>query len=584
MERAFCHKPLADASGNAPASASTMRRMRILLVLIAVIAAGRVCASGGEPGPERGVFPSAGSVRLGSQGGGADVVSHGWIALPEPTALNASATVLAHVPPRAGVGGTPGADDGVLFPATRLEAMPAAIAACDDRVYLLFGPQGVYGGAGYRVLSLRAIPTPIAGMYAYEPRGLLDAHPSLLRVADLRGVVGTPWGPVALMHTPGPTDAPRVFRLDSASWIETSAIPTQGAEGLDVSSPVWIASEAAGVLVVGRTRGGALSAWAGRPVDGGLAPGERVVELWTWSRRPLGVPGFGLEGTQFLGIGRMLNAVVREGDSISIWSEAGGQWSRVASREGAGSPFGVLGLGDVSRVVAAWQGEAPMADGASGDPLRPRPVMVWEVSGATGLVMHDGEAARRGPLSSQDLRALVVLLLGSTAAVLLFVVRVGDDPGVVALPDGAEIASPSRRISAALIDVGVALGAVWAVTGATPGAVLDVLRITPEGLGVVGVIDLVMAGFVVSTLMEGVFGRTVGKVVAGCEVLAVVDRRAVDRRGVGLGRAAIRNAVRWGLPPAALLGVFEPGGRHRGDAVARTIVVSRFEAEAEQQG
>ena len=552
-------------------------RIPAALMLIGILGAGVARSDGGSA--VRDLYPSAGASPSAASETGIGMGTHGWIALPEPTAQNAFATVLAHVPPRSASGGSTGAEDGVLFPATRLEAMPAALAATGDRVYLLFGPEGVRGGAGYRVLSLQALPTPVGGMYAYEPRGRLEAHPSLLRAAELRGFVGTARGPVALLHTPGPTNEPRIMRLEGGSWVEVGGLPLLGGDGLDVTARTWIASVGGTAVVIGLSRVGELSAWELRDGGGPGVESPSGARVWPWSRRGIESVPINPDSASFFGVGRSLFAAVQTGSELSLWTEIGATWSRVASRDGVGSPVGVLGLGDVSRVVAVWLGEKP--DGVSDptDALRQRPAMVWELSGASGLVMHDGAAARHGPLSSQDLRALIILLLGSTAAVLLFVIRVGEDPDVLTLPQGAEIASASRRVAAGIIDLSVALGAVWAVTGAPPGAVLDVLRITPEGMGVVGLIDLVAAGFAISTVMEGVFGRTVGKMLAGCEVLAVVERKAVDRRGVGLGRAAIRNAVRWGLPPAALLGVFEPGGRHRGDVVARTVVVSRFEPE-----
>lgn len=535
-------------------------------------------------------LPAAGSV---PGAGTSMMVSHGWVALPEATAQNAFATVLAHVAPRSNAGPGPGASDGVLFPAVRLESMPAAIAAVDDRVYLLFGPKGVYGGPGYEVLGLRALPTPIAGMYAYEPQGRLEAFASLQLVGELRGFVGTERGPVALMHTPGEVNMPRLMRLDAIGWVEVGVPGLADAFGLDATRRMWLVGVSGRAVLIGHGRDGAMMAWegtaidlgAGEEMDGmlGRAPdgAESGHEAWSWRGRPLGEPPFSVEGTVFLGVGGMLCAASWEGENgvLTLWSETGGGWTKVASREGVDAAFGVAALGDVSRVAAVWMGESVGAADAAPDPLRSRPAMVWEVSAATGTVMHDGEATRRGPLSSQDLRALVVLLLGSTAAVLLFVVKVGDDSGVLTLPDGVELASPSRRVAAAVMDLAVALGAVWAVTGATPGQVLDVLRLTPDGMGVMGLIDVMAAGFSISTVMEAAFGRSVGKAMAGCVVLPVVSRTAVDRRGIGLWRAAVRNAIRWGLPPAALLGVFEPGGRHRGDVVGRTVVVSRFEPD-----
>lgn len=521
-------------------------------------------------------LPSGGgfSTRGFTSGGGQ---SHAWVVLPDPNPKNEEAAMLAHVAPRsAGVGGV-GAADGVLFPAVRLEKMAIGIAACDDRVYMFFEPGAERDAGSLEVLSVRALATPIAGMYAYEPRGRLEAHRSLRRLGGFVGAVGTVEGPVAVVRSDADMGEPSlvVSVLRGGEWTRA-----RSPEGIDPRERVGVASVGGRAWIVGRTGSGEWGAWIGNGIGDGLGEeaGSGKNAQGSWIFRSLASAPFDVAAARFAGIGTLVVATARRGLVLEMWSEVGSGWVKLGEHAGVGDRYGLAGLEDVGRAVVVWEDE-PRAAGADVMDAQPGPdgVKVWEVSARTGLVLHDGEAARRGPLSTQDFRALVVLLVGATTAVLLFVVRVGEDPGVLTLPLGVSLAASGRRVAASAVDIAIALAGVWAVTGATPPEVMDVLKLTPGGMGVMGLVDVVVFGFVGGTVCEGVFGRTIGKVVAGCEVLPVAGRETVDRRGLGLGRAAIRNAVKWALPPAALLGLFEPGGRHRGDVVGRTVVVERFE-------
>jgi hypothetical protein len=499
--------------------------------------------------------------------------SHAWVVLPDPNPKNEEAAMLAHVAPRSAGAGGVGAEDGVLFPAVRLEKMAIGIAACDDRVFMFFDPEEGRDAGSLEVLSVRALATPIAGMYAYEPRGRLEAHRSVRRLGGFVGSVGTSKGPLVVVRGDVATGADRlvVSLLEDGEWREV-----RSPDGVDLGARVSIASVGGRAWIVGRREDGFWGAWVGDDLD---AAGEQGSGA-TWSFRSLAGAPFDVGSARFAGVGTLVIAAVKEGAGLTLWSEVGSDWAKFGEHVSVGDGYGLAGLEDVGRAVVIWE-DQPAETGveATGAQVGPLGVKVWEVSAGTGLVLHDGEAARRGPLSTQDFRALVVLLVGATTAVLLFVVRVGEDGGVLSLPPGVSLAAAGRRVAASAFDVAIALAGVWVVTGATPPEVMDVLKLTPGGMGVMGLVDVVVFGFVGGTVCEGVFGRTIGKVVAGCEVLPVAGRETVDRRGLGLGRAAIRNAVKWALPPAAMLGLFEPGGRHRGDVAGRTVVVERFERE-----
>ncbi|MEM7622455.1 MAG: hypothetical protein AAF235_04555, partial [Planctomycetota bacterium] len=90
--------------------------------------------------------------------------------------------MLLHVPPRS-YAGIRGAEPGVIRPARRLRSEPLAIAAIGPRVYLFF-PR-VNQSDGVRVLSVLARPAGVAGMWYFEPRSRLDAHPPIPENLDV---------------------------------------------------------------------------------------------------------------------------------------------------------------------------------------------------------------------------------------------------------------------------------------------------------------------------------------------------------------------------------------------------------------
>lgn len=531
-------------------------RMNRAMLLIGLVA--WVSASGA-----RADLPAAGSV---SGVGGA---SHGWVVLPDPNPRNEQGTMLAHVAPRAGANG---AADGLLYPAMRLEQPAVAVAAVSDRVYMLFDPPPERDSGSLEVLSLRAVPTPIAGMYAYEPRGRLDAHRSLPRRGGLLGVAGTSEGVFAVVRSDasGAEGGVVVSRLSGRAWEDVEPFPIVGEAGVDLQRSVEVVSLDGRLGIVGHARGGGLSVWL-RTAEPERGSGAGRDGSARWERRDLAPIPDEATRLRIVGVGPVLVAAGWVGSSMRLWTEVGGDWYRIAGHDESGGSVGIVPLGDVGRVVAVWRGES----GENG----PASAKVWEVSASTGLVLHDGSAARRGPLSTQDFRALVVLLVGATTAILLFVVRVGDDSGVLTLPRGVSLAPSGRRVAASAIDLCVAMGAVWLLTGASPGQQVDFLKLTPGGMGVMGLVDIVVVGFFAGTIAEAFFGCSIGKGLLGCEVLPVVGRETIDRRGLGLLRAATRNAVKWALPPAAMLGLFEVGGRHRGDVAAGAVVVERFDPD-----
>jgi len=83
---------------------------------------------------------------------------------------------------------------------------------------------------------------------------------------------------------------------------------------------------------------------------------------------------------------------------------------------------------------------------------------------------------------------------------------------------------------------------------------------------------------VYGTVAESVFGTTAGKLLLGCRVARAAG--VGGPRRVGAGAAFVRNLVKWALPPVAALALLETSGRHRGDLLARAVVLVRVRGGA----
>jgi len=137
---------------------------------------------------------------------------------------------------------------------------------------------------------------------------------------------------------------------------------------------------------------------------------------------------------------------------------------------------------------------------------------------------------------------------------------------------------------AGLADVGLAAIVASKLTGIPVGDAFTIGALT-------GKVDLLMlylatigVGFLLGTLGEWLFGRSVGKALTGCETVSPVFAKSdsgqvsPEVRRVSLGRAVVRNSFKWLIPPVAMAGVSSPERRHRGDMAAGTAVVVREEA------
>ncbi|MEM0984361.1 MAG: hypothetical protein AAGI17_10470, partial [Planctomycetota bacterium] len=111
-----------------------------------------------------------------------DSAAHGWAIVPAPVE---NATRLAHLPPRR----TGGVNLGVARLVTQFAGGPLFAAASGDRVFLLFPPSD--GGLTHRVLTLRAVPSPVQNNWAFLPRDGADILAPLETGAAVLGFAAT---------------------------------------------------------------------------------------------------------------------------------------------------------------------------------------------------------------------------------------------------------------------------------------------------------------------------------------------------------------------------------------------------------
>jgi hypothetical protein len=324
-------------------------------------------------------------------------------------------------------------------------------------------------------------------------------------------------------------------------------------------------------------------AWSGR-----VSADDKGVSVG-WVGRAVPVAGAGGEERTFLGeFGGGLVSCARKPGAIELWTSTAAEVRRLGGVK-VGDGFVVAPLLRNGRVAAVWtepetdgqEGPAPMLGPTKRQQFRTR---VVEISAFTGRVLYDGAALKSGPVSSQELKLLAAVLVAVMAVILLFVLRPEREGPPLTLPRDMALAEPGRRVLAGAVDVLLAAGVGSRVSGVSLLDLFSPTQLLMDAAPVVGLLVTVGVGMALGTLCEGLWGRTLGKLITGCEVVRpavrVVEGAVVPApERPGLGRALARNVVKWVVPPVAASGVFAPERRHRGDTLAGTAVVVRLEEE-----
>lgn len=343
-----------------------------------------------------------------------------------------------------------------------------------------------------------------------------------------------------------------------------------------------------------------------------------------WQEGPL--PGFDLsEQTRLFARGSTFAALGMRGGSAVIAELGASGWTveGVARSDGPIAPRAVLGGFEVDRRTALVE----RVDVAGGGGLirvgllRDRtvqpwaeftePVRPWSLGGfgSQALLVEIGDASRAMvralPFSASAPSAAVGLnppgfasgswihlpIIGIlSVALVLAAVLFGSDAylerrgiatvaGAPAAPRAFRGAPLSARSTAILIDMLPGLVAVWFVFRGSP---LDLLRIPafqPDLVASLPALFVFASGWLVATIGDLLFGRSMGKRIVG---LRIVSARGGDATLLRRAVRAFGSAITMVSPLVMLVALLNPRGDGPAEMISGTAVVSEDELAAQQ--
>ena len=464
-----------------------------------------------------------------------------------------------------------------------LPAAPEALAAWDDRLWLVFptdGGEEPSGQARREVLTVRARPHLMGHGYVSVPRDRMELLPALPTGGRLDGLVGTEQGPVALLmpsemegrgdRLSGPRELPeagsalpRLVRLDGRTWQEIPLPAELGSSDRCLLAAGGRRGERLHVLAWrtkpnGRPRaflfvGGQGQAWTSNEVDVDPAEVRSLFRAGSSVALVLAAPGNtglpGMAGSPVVSECRIAYLRPSGPLGLSMFDRPSGLWT-------------VLGLRDGLRIVAV--------EAQSGTVTTRR---VDAISGRTG----EAEALSRLPADVGSILRLPLLLgVMVVALVLAAVTRPGSSKPRVLPADVAPL-PPLWRVMALVLDM-VPGGVVSMLTfGCSVGELLGVPLVTAS-LEDSGPYVVMAAVTMLHSLLGEVFARrTLGKWMLGARVMAVDGSRP------GAGYLIVRNATKMLtvlVPPLAVVALAGPNYQGLHDWVGRTVVVREREKES----
>lgn len=539
--------------------------------------------------------------------------AHGWGIIP--TGPNQKPT-LVHLPPRTGAepgGRSPGVGSGgsgagggvprgTVRTAAWLAEAPEALASWDNRVYLVFPRYPATDPTALRRVMMASAERIVAGIWETQPPGRLRVLPALPGDAALAAFAASATGPAALLHRPGSSgESPwQLLALDGARWIDIP-IPTECVRDLG-PDPALVGDEAGLILIT--STGPRAAMWEIRTLAPAALSGPEADVASLWRRHDLRWGDAPAGGTILAVGGRLMRLRADDAGRLAIdliRPGPGGGVFHAATLDGVPSNAQPIPLDAAGELALLWLDPDVASSSTTPAPASGRPaapLRLREVSALTGRTLYDGAATGPSLVASQQFRLLAVALILVMVTVLLFILRPeGRRPPP--LPAGVTIAEPGRRIAAGMADLllGLVAGA-WMMDVPT-NELLGPALFGATGAGDGGGRELAALGLALvvtwahTTTAEYLFGRSIGKALAGCEVIRV-PRPAPADTGVPLAaprraaaepptfaQAALRNLVRWALPPLAIWLFVDPAGRHPGDLLAGTAVVVRRDPEAD---
>ena len=499
-------------------------------------------------------FTALGQVEHLPAAGSTDQPYHGWVIVTDP---GQAGSALAHIPPRGPSAHAAPAPDGKIKGFGPLGVPPEALASEGSSVYLLFEPNL---DGSRRVGQIEAVPAGIRDLWLRVPEGrlrILQAVPDARNLLGFTGYQHEIWA--LLARATGPV----LLLLEPKGWVE-QALPDLGS-----GDPLLFSSELGLHLVVKASDGWSL--WTRRD-DG-----------WDSDKLAGPMPG---EGSRVVGVWRgevvVLDPIDERHDEV-ISISPGGQ-IRLGQVVHPAQPTAATILHGPGRLMLVWT-EAGAATSATESAL-PTPGLtlpvqqVVEFDLVSGTLIYSGPAVVQSPVSEEEFRFLALGLLLLMAVVLLVVLRPTPDEGEIVLPEGLAFASPGQRLVATALDgmIGVLLSGQ--MFGLSVSEVLGPLAVPLTGrLDVLPLVIALTINVLHCSLSEAMFGRSFGKAMMGLIVSRVDAGNASLPRGQfrppTLMRSLGRNLIKWYLPPVAMLALTDPSGRHRGDVLARSAVLTR---------
>jgi hypothetical protein len=557
------------------------------------------------------VLPGAGGHPMVGRSG----PSHGWMVVQ-----SGANWALVHVPPR--VDNEPGAQSplsasgGSVRLVTSFTTPPVAIAAIAERVYMVIETVDRAGRVSRReVRSVTAARSGLGGMWRFDPDGDLYTHPLLPAGGQLLGLAACDGRLVALIDDSAEVNpvGPRIGVLDGNTWAwadvsQEIATELSRAPGRGKLVPL---RAGAGVCIPGLD--GRVTLWEGTceivkskekfDFGGGDEEAPLISQkkertqpkvTWRWTRNEYAIPESSradpANGTLIECAGARLWIHASPSGMVDISALGDKKSVQIASFADVTLPLSVCELEGDGRIVVVWtEIETPSTEPSKGlvSSSPKKSYQVREVSAATGRVLYEGLAKSMGPVSPQDLRILSVVLLVTMAVALVLVLRPDPSDGVITLPEDTFLAEPGRRLLASLADAMIAWWIASLVWGIELGESLAPANMLGGATLLVAGTTLVV-GWLLGTVGEWRGGRSLGKLLAGCEVVSIDPVLPLKPEGPlprpSLWRSVKRNAIKWFLPPVAMLGLFDQQGRHRADMMARTMVVIRVEPQEADDG
>lgn len=536
---------------------------RILFVVFAAISVSMPRAAAALPG--------AGSpLRAGEAYPG---TSHAWAVLP---AASGRGYLLVHLPPRTANDGKAGVPAGSVRSGYRLEEAPESMAAYGERVYLFFRPKprGDSQHTTQRAVFSQTVRRfAQSDLWVDEPSGRLETLAVIADAGDLLATAADERGPIALVQRAGNAE---LLSLGDGDW-KKLILPVEVASAVELrSGPVGLSVEAATIRIAVRRGQEFIEAVASLESFRSPAP------AWALSRQEVQGLVTISSGSQLVrSAGRWVIADTLDSGRITLQVVDGTKLSPLATVEVPHPVRTVTAQPAAGRwIVLSTQSLSTPRDMTTAF-AQDSPTRVTEVSLLTGEVLYNDRLHAASPLGTNEFRVLAVLLMLAMAMVLVLVLR--GQPDAVHLPEGFALAEPVRRVVAGVLDVGLAsllLPRVLAFTSSSAGDLFALFdpQTWISGDAVRILVALAAVGLVIGTLTEWLFGRSPGKLLTDCEVVAIVagSEQSKDTSQVArpsLASCLIRNCVKWFLSPVAMLALFDDSGRHRGDQIAKAAVV-----------